>query len=171
MSFKNEKIVETKSCQQCQVDFDITDRDLEFYDQISPVFDSQRFQIPTPRNCPECRHRQRLSFRNERKLYKRKCDASGKDIISVYSPDKPYKVYNSEFWWSDQWNPLDYGFDFDITQSFSSQFDRLLKTTPQLGMIHINSHNSQYTSFTINSQNCYKSSGIVNSEDCLYTQF
>jgi Zn ribbon nucleic-acid-binding protein len=58
--------------------------------------------------CPECRQQRRLSFRNERNLYKRDCDATGKSIISIYSPDKPYKVYNQDFWWSDNWDAMDY---------------------------------------------------------------
>jgi hypothetical protein len=33
-----EKIVETKTCEQCSGKFAITDKDLEFYDKISPIF-------------------------------------------------------------------------------------------------------------------------------------
>jgi Zn ribbon nucleic-acid-binding protein len=58
--------------------------------------------------CPDCRQQRRLAFRNERNLYKRKCDATGKNIISIYSPDKNIKVYNQDFWWSDKWNTMDY---------------------------------------------------------------
>jgi hypothetical protein len=35
---QQENIVETKKCKLCSVDFDITDKDLEFYDKISPIF-------------------------------------------------------------------------------------------------------------------------------------
>jgi hypothetical protein len=35
-----EKIIETKICKICSAKFDITDKDLEFYDKISPVFPS-----------------------------------------------------------------------------------------------------------------------------------
>jgi hypothetical protein len=33
-----EKIVETKICKQCNSSFEITNKDLEFYDKISPNF-------------------------------------------------------------------------------------------------------------------------------------
>jgi hypothetical protein len=33
-----EKIVERKICKQCGINFDITDKDKEFYDKISPKF-------------------------------------------------------------------------------------------------------------------------------------
>jgi hypothetical protein len=78
--------------------------------------------IPPPTLCPDCRQQRRLSFRNERKLYKRKCDATGKDIISIYSPDKPYTVYHQDYWWSDAWEPMDYGRDFDFSRSAIEQF-------------------------------------------------
>lgn len=41
-------------------------------------------------------------------MYKRKCDLSGKEIISVYSPDKPYPVYDQKVWWSDDWDSTNY---------------------------------------------------------------
>ena len=103
-----EKIIETKICRHCSVKFDITDKDLEFYDRVSPVFGGVKYGIPSPTLCPDCRQQRRLSFRNERSLYKRKCDATGKNIISIFSPDKPYKVYEQSEWWSDRWSALDY---------------------------------------------------------------
>jgi hypothetical protein len=36
--FQDEKIVETKTCRHCGESFDITDKDLEFYEKVSPVF-------------------------------------------------------------------------------------------------------------------------------------
>jgi len=33
-----EKIVETRICKHCGASFDITDKDLEFYEKVSPVF-------------------------------------------------------------------------------------------------------------------------------------
>jgi len=123
----DEKIVETKTCKHCGASFDITDKDMEFYEKVSPVFTNFnpgvsfltpglkllesgkiKYLIPSPTLCPDCRQQRRLTFRNERKLYKRKCDFSGKDIISIYSPDKPYKVYEMDFWLSDKWDALNY---------------------------------------------------------------
>jgi hypothetical protein len=88
----SETLAETKTCKHCGGVFPITDKDLEFYDKVSPVFSGKKYGIPTPTLCPDCRQQRRLSFRNERKLYKRKCDATEREIISIYSPDKPFKV-------------------------------------------------------------------------------
>ena len=161
-----EKIIENKTCKQCQCTFDITDRDLEFYDKVSPSFGWKKYEIPTPTLCPDCRQQRRLSFRNERKLYKRECDASGKPMISIYSPDKKYKVYDSRFWWSDNWDPLSSGIDYNSEISFFQQFDILLSNTPLWWIIVVNDvQESPFTNYTAASIRVYMSVDIFESED------
>ena len=153
----NEILVETKTCTHCGISFPITDKDLEFYDKVSPVFAWKKYSIPTPTFCPDCRQQRRLSFRNERKLYKRKCDATGKDIISIYSPDKVNKVYHQDFWWSDKWDPMDYGRDFDFGRGFFEQFGELMRGVAHPNLItDFNSNvNSEYINYSGKSKNCY----------------
>ena len=55
---------------------------------------------------------------------------SGKDIFSMYSPDSGYKVYEKDFWITDQWEPLEFGQDYDFTRPFFEQFDELLHKVP-----------------------------------------
>jgi hypothetical protein len=148
-----EKVVETKICRHCSEKFDITNKDFEFYEKVSPLFRSLeltpglkekprvkvengkvKYLIPAPTLCPDCRQQRRLSWRNERKLYKRKCDFSGKEIISMYSPDKNYKVYDQEIWWSDKWDSLNYGRVFDFSKSFFEQFSELMKEVPKMNL-------------------------------------
>lgn len=174
---KQEKIIysiiaitmtQTKSCLRCQVLFDITQADLDFYDKISPTFAWEKFLIPTPTLCPDCRQRRRLSFRNERRLYKRKCDASGKDIISIYVPGSDYIVYDQKIWWSDDRDPMKYGRDFDFTKSFTEQFGELMRVVPRLSLINMNSENSDFCNPWLNNKNCYMVNSITNSEWCFY---
>ncbi|MDD5770253.1 MAG: hypothetical protein PHE25_04735, partial [Candidatus Gracilibacteria bacterium] len=185
-----EKIVETKTCRHCQSQFEITDKDLEFYEKVSPVFQTDesgkpkeensfihldkegkgdflkslikdigngkvKYLIPPPTLCPDCRQQRRLSFRNERKLYKRKCDATGEEIISIYSPDKKYKVYDQNYWWSDNWNALDYGKVFDFSKSFFEQFGELMREVPKISLITMNQENSEYSNFSAWNKNSY----------------
>jgi len=70
---EKEMIIETKTCKHCFANFEITDKDVEFYEKISPIFQDRKYSIPTPKLCPDCRQQRRLSFRNETKLYKRNC--------------------------------------------------------------------------------------------------
>ncbi|EKD44619.1 MAG: hypothetical protein ACD_71C00073G0001 [uncultured bacterium (gcode 4)] len=145
-----ETLIETKTCRHCGVSFSITDKDIEFYDKVSPSFGGVKYQIPTPTLCPDCRLKRRLSFRNERTLYKRKCNATQKDIISVYSPDKSYKVYHQDYWWSDKWDAMDYGNDFDFNKSFFEQFEDLIKNVPSIALWAFQWENAEYNN------NCYK---------------
>ncbi|EKE26695.1 MAG: hypothetical protein ACD_4C00189G0001, partial [uncultured bacterium (gcode 4)] len=153
-----EKIVEIKNCRLCSASFNITNLDLQFYDKVSPVFGWVKYPIPSPTLCPDCRQQRRLSFRNERNLYKRKCDLTQKDIISIYSPDKPYKVYGQSEWWSDKWNPLDYHKDFDFGRWFFEQINELDLIVPKLSIINDEwkwSMNCAYTNDFANWKDCY----------------
>lgn len=81
---------EQKTCAQCTKPFLIIDQEQAFY---------KKKDLPWPENCPECRQKRRLALRNERKLYKRKCDKCQKDMITTYQPDSPYIVYCQECFW------------------------------------------------------------------------
>ena len=161
-------IVEKKQCKQCQISFDITDKDLEFYEKVSPVFDGKRYGIPSPSLCHSCRSQRRLSFWNERNLYKRVCDASGKLIVSIYTPDKNYKVYDQDIWWGDSWEPLDYWRDFDFNKSFFSQFESLIQDVPRYNLYNFDNENSQYVQYLPHSKNCYLVFWWWYCNDCYY---
>lgn len=157
-----------KTCKQCNAAFQITDDDLKFYDKVSPVIAGEKYQIPAPTLCPDCRQQRRMAFRNERKLYQRKCDLTGKQIISIYSPDKPLIVYDQKEWWSDKWDALDYAREYDPARSFFEQFRDLWLTVPQMNVRNENNLNSDFCNLTANCKNCYLVFESSNNEDCLY---
>jgi hypothetical protein len=157
-----------KTCAQCQALFEITESDLKFYDKISPVIAGEKYQIPPPILCPDCRLQRRLAFRNGRKFYHRKCDLTGKQIVSTYAPEAPYKVYDSDEWWSDKWDPLDYGLSFDFKRPFFDQFDELKHAVPRPNLMREQCENCQYAHNTTFSRNCYMCPMVFHSEDCYY---
>src|SRR3989338_2698214 len=120
-----------KICKNCSNKFQIFPEDLDFYRHISPTFNNEKFEIPPPAFCPACRRQRRMSFRNERSLYARKCDFTGQNIISVYSPDKPFKVFQHAKWETDAWDAMDYGRDYDPGKSFFEQFSDLQTVVPK----------------------------------------
>ena len=67
----------TKTCTVSGQEFTITDKDQEFYEKMD---------VPLPTLCPDERRRRRLAIRNDLSLYNRKCDKTGKSIISVFAP-------------------------------------------------------------------------------------
>ena len=158
----------TKICPISNKEFTISQSDLDFYNKISPTFAGQKFQLPTPTLHPEERQRRRLSFRNERNLYRRKCDASGKDIISIYSPEKSLKIYDQKIRRSDSRDPVSYGQDFDFSKTFTENFKTLLQVVPRQNLIGANNENSDYVNLTADSKNCYIVIESSNAENCLY---
>ncbi|EKD93283.1 MAG: hypothetical protein ACD_28C00186G0003 [uncultured bacterium] len=161
-----------KICIQCQQNFSVPSKDLEFYDRVSPLFGSQKFPIPTPTHCPQCRWQRRLAFRNERSLYHRKCDLTGKAMISMHPADTVFPVYAIQEWLSDKWNPLDYGRDFDFSRPFFEQFKEMCDQIPHFNLF-IDPHmdvNSQYTNCSSEAKNCYLISQAEKNEDCLYSR-
>ena len=74
-----------KECKQCKTSFEVTDEDRSFYDKVSPIIAGKKQSVPEPTLCPHCRQQRRLAWRNERVLYHRKCDMSGKQIVYPYT--------------------------------------------------------------------------------------
>jgi uncharacterized protein YbaR (Trm112 family) len=141
----NEHLLENRTCRQCQDTFPITDKDMEFLSRLAPHIGNKSFELPPPTLCPDCRQQRRLAFRNERKLYKRKCDATGKEIVSIYSPDKPFTVYHQEYWWSDAWDAMSYGRDFDFGRSAIGQMEELMRVVPTMAITLQGSENCEFT--------------------------
>ncbi|MFA6256057.1 MAG: hypothetical protein WC606_02630 [Candidatus Absconditabacterales bacterium] len=171
-----EKIIETKACKHCGTAFDITDKDMEFYNKISPSFPLsegegggvRKYSIPTPILCPDCRQQRRLSWRNERKLYRRTCDASGKQIICLYSPDKDVKVYHYNERWNDKLDFTSYGKDFDLNKSFFKQFEELLHQVPRISTFNKMTENTEYGNNLIGDKDCYMLFITFSNENCYY---
>src|SRR3989344_9218633 len=100
---------ETKICQNCKNSFVIEPEDFLFYEKI---------KVPPPTWCPECRLKRRLIWRNEVIFYRRKCDATGKEIFSMFAPEAPVRAYDRDYWWSDKWDATEYGRDYDFSRPF-----------------------------------------------------
>ncbi|MFA6528783.1 MAG: hypothetical protein WCT46_04550 [Candidatus Gracilibacteria bacterium] len=152
----------TKTCKNCQHSFTITNSDLALYEKL---------KVPQPTFCHDCRQQRRLAWRNERWMYKRKCDYSGKDIISMYPPDCPFKIYDSEIWWSDKFDGLAYGRDFNFNKPFFEQFRELQLAVPRAALVNKQSENSAFTNHAGKNKNCYLSGCIFGSQDCYYSDW
>jgi len=156
------------TCRHCSQAFETTKEDLAFYDKVSPVFHGEKVLIPPPTLCPDCRRQRRFSFRNERSLYHRKCDLTGKQIISSYAIDAVNPAYEKDVWWSDRWNPLSYGRPIDFTRTFFDQYLELQNVVPQLALNVWNSENSDYCNYVGHVKDSYLIFGSVYSQDCYY---
>lgn len=157
-----------KSCKTCASQFTVTNEDEKFYEKISPTFAGKIYPVPSPTLCPHCRTRRRLSFRNENKLYRRKSDLTGKEMISVFRPDSPYKIYTKDEWWSDKWDAMDYGQEPVTTKPFFEQFAILQRAVPRPPLINNKAENSDYCNFADENKNSYMVTSANRNEDCYY---
>lgn len=162
-------MAEQKTCKQCNAQFEVTDSDLEFLKKISPVIKDETVLISSPSMCHTCREIKRLCWRNERSLYNRKSDKSGKDIISIYSPDKnDYQIYDNAEYQSDEFDPVSYGQDYVAGRSFFSQYDELLHKVPRKSNNSIRNENSEYCNQTWQSKDSYLCFNVGHAENCHY---
>ena len=127
----NDLIKTRTTCAVSGKDFPVYESDATMRHKLSPTFDGETFTLPAPTLCPEERSKRRQARRNEKSLYRRKCDVSGKSLISIYSPDKDYTIIDSDIRWSDSWDPLDHGQKPAEDKTFFEQFDTLLHAIPR----------------------------------------
>lgn len=160
--------MQNKKCKSCGEKFIVRDEDEKFYRKISPTFNRKTYEIPTPKFCPTCRERRRLSYRNERKLFCRKSSLSGEEMISVFSTKSHSTVYTREEWWGDKWDPLDYGQILNKNQSFFDQFYSLQLKVPRPPLVNNKATNSEYCNFADGNKNCYMLTSVNRNEDCYY---
>ena len=156
------------ACTQCSAPFEVTKDDLVFYEKVSPVFGGRKELIPTPTLCPDCRLQRRLAHRNENQLYHRKCDKTGKQIISMHAPNKPFVVYDQRKWWSDEWSPMTYGRTFDFSRPFFEQLKDLQHIVPRMSLQQEHNENSDYTGNVSHLKNCYLLFSSDYSQDCYH---
>ena len=152
--------METRNCQNCKQNFTIEADDFSFYEKM---------KVPPPTFCSLCRAQRRFTFRNERGLYKRKCDFSGKDIFSMYAPDSPVKVYDRDVWLSDVWDAMDYGREIDWSRPFLTQLYELMLEVPFKSKNVIHGTNSDYSNNATDPKNCYLVFNTTYPEDCMYS--
>ena len=152
---------ETKQCQNCKNDFIIEPDDFSFYEKI---------KVPPPTFCPECRAIRRMTWRNERSLFKRTCDFTGTSIITMFHPEANVKVYDRDIWWSDKWDPTDYGMDYDFSKPFFEQYKELLSRVPLASVGNTNCVNSPYGNHDADCKNCYLVYASYMAEDVMYSQ-
>src|SRR3989338_2607416 len=148
------------TCQNCKSHFTIEPEDFGFY---------QKIKVPPPTFCPECRLVRRMIATNERTLYKRKCDLTGKEIFSMYPAGIPWPVYETEAWYGDGWDAYKYGRDYDFSRPFFEQFLELQNEVPRMSLVKQGTPlNSPFTHRVTAPKNCYMVFRSSHPENSLY---
>jgi len=137
----------------CMGEFEIFAEDIEFYKML---------RVPPQKLCPECRKQRRYGFYNNiLQFHRRECDShTNEQIISTFTENSPYKTYNLKYWWSDKWDPFEYGRDYDFSRPFFEQFKAFNLSVPQPAITHYwrGVINSSYSISIVEAKDCYFSS-------------
>ncbi|OGJ04078.1 hypothetical protein A3F97_03205 [Candidatus Nomurabacteria bacterium RIFCSPLOWO2_12_FULL_41_10] len=153
--------METKQCQNCQKDFKIEPEDFAFYEKIN---------VPPPTWCPVCRMIRKMNWRNERSLQNRTCDLCGLNIVAMYSEKISVKVFCNKCWFSDEWNPKNYGMQYRFDLPFFEQFRNLYLLVPEINLWKIRTNvGSNYINYAADNKNCYLSYSVVSCENVGYS--
>ncbi|MBI2453137.1 hypothetical protein HYV56_00365 [Candidatus Peregrinibacteria bacterium] len=138
-----------------------------------------KMNFPDPKKCFECRHKERIAWRNERSLYHRICQQCKKSMIACYSEESGIPLYCNSCWWGNAFNAYAYGRAFDFNRSFFEQFAKLEKSVPHFALFQDpGSENCQYTNYGMENKSCYMglcywsenvyySHGVIHGKDCM----
>ncbi|MFA5936391.1 MAG: hypothetical protein WC822_00780 [Candidatus Paceibacterota bacterium] len=150
------------TCQNCKKDFTIELEDFKFYEKI---------KVPPPTWCPHCRFVRKLTFINERSLYKAVCGNCKKSIISMYHSDITFPVWCVKCHLGDNWDPCDYGIDYDFSKTFFEQFRELKYNIPHraLDQNERNGEGCEYSNLCYTSKDIYLSFDTIGSEHIKYS--
>lgn len=149
-------------CQTCKQEFSILEEEKEFY---------QKFEVPEPQKCPDCRLLRRMMERNAKTLYYRKCGSTGAQTLSQYHAEQPFPVYSPSAWWSDNFEATDYGQDFDFNRGFFEQFKELKNKVPHMALFNTEGtmENSDFNNCAAYIKNCYLVGETDYCENCYYS--
>lgn len=150
-----------KECQNCGIRYEVLESAFDYY---------KKQNLPEPKLCSACRRQRRYSYRNEWGLYKRGCSKCGTSMISMF-PSEERVVYCDKCWWSDDFNPTDYGQEYDFNKSFFEQMDDLLRRVPLPRLVIGDCENSDYSNYAWSLKNCYLVSASDYCQDCMYSTY
>ncbi len=147
-----------KKCEISGEDFYVSDREME----LRKKFD---FGDEFPNRLPKYRFQILGAFWPHWNLHKRKCDKTGKNIISIFRPDCKYPVWHRDEWFENA-NPP--SAEVDFSKPFFPQAFELFCKSPIPHIFQSNNQNCEYTDDWYYSKNCYLCHSGQGNEDCRY---
>ena len=157
--YMNTKTEINKICVDCKAEFKIDSGDLILYEKV---------ELKIPEQCFFCRMKQYCAFWPFGKFRKTTSALSGENFITVLPVDSRYPIYKSHEWWSDAWDPMDYGQDYNSSRSFFEQLKELQEKVPHPHQTGKNNVNCDWCDDCWDSKNCYLSRSFVKCENMSY---
>ncbi len=151
--------METRTCQNCKSDFSVESDDFAFYEKI---------KVPPPTFCLLCRYKRRIIWRNVRHLFRGIDAITKKEIFTGIPPEANHTLYEQSYWNSDNWDPLDYGKEYDFSTPFFQQLHDLYYSVPCPAKSMQRCINSDYSNQCDDMKNTYLCFNATFMEDSAY---
>lgn len=148
-----------KICIHCEKEFTITDREILQYKQVELVI---------PSICVTCRWQQHFAFWPFGKFRYGVSDLSGDKLITILPENPRYPIYTSKEWYSDLWDPMNYGASIDFEKPFFEQLKDLQEKVPRPHQQGTNSINCDWSDDAWDSKNSYLCRSIAKCENVYY---
>src|SRR3989344_4358220 len=155
----NTKNPQSKVCTDCNKEFTIDFGDLVLYEKVG---------LKIPQQCFFCRLKQYFPFWMFWKFRKGTSDLSGESFITILPLNPRYPVYKSHEWWSDKWDPMTFGQDYDSSRSFFDQLKELQEKIPRPHQTGENNTNCDWCDDVWESKNCYLCRSLLKCENSSY---
>jgi hypothetical protein len=147
-------------CEHCKKEFSITKDELSMYEKVG---------IELPTLCFFCRIKLHLSFWLFGKFRKGKSDLSGDSLITVLPEKNRYPIYTLAEWHSDVWDAMSFGQDYNSSEPFFTQLQKLQEKVPHPHQNGSKNTNCDWCDDVWNSKNCYLSRSMEECEDLFYS--
>jgi hypothetical protein len=150
----------TKTCIDCKQEFTIDSGDLVLYEKVG---------LKIPEQCFFCRLKQYLAFWPFGKFRKGVSDLSGENLITILPAKPRYPIYKSGEWFSDAWDAVSLGLEYDPSRSFFEQLKELQEKIPRPHQIGKNNLNCDWCDDVWYSKNSYLCRSVFKCEDMNYS--
>lgn len=156
-----------RTCPVTSTAFEVDEKDIAFYEKISPTFAGKTYNIPPPTLCPDARKQRQMLWRGKEYFF-RPCDKTGEMCMSIFPPDAKMTTYSEKAFASEDWNGLKYGRDFNFSRPFFDQFMELWYATPKQTSNAYMNENCDYIINAHKNKNCYLVDELDGCQDCYY---
>ena len=150
---------QTKNCEHCKADFSISPDELSMYEKVG---------VELPTICFSCRVKHHFAFWSFGKFRKGVSALSGAPLITTLSEHTRYPIYTLKEWYTDAWDPLEYGRAYDPSRPFFDQLADLQAKVPRPHQTGTNNTACDWCDDVWNSKNCYLSRSMEECEDLSY---
>lgn len=165
----NKKDIE-KICKISGKKFIINKSEQEILEKIVPKFNGKTFPFPLSEVIPEIRIQNLTAHRNEQFMHHNTSCFSGEKLISIYPPKFSGKICSRKEWFSDMWDGLEFGRDFNFSNSFFQNYFELQKEIPRAATVTLANENSEFSTGTGYCKNCYLINSSEYAEDSMYSK-